>query len=437
MRLTQRIFRSVAAGLLVLVSLLGGAMAQASTITGTVTNKTTGKPAVGDVVVLVNPMAGMSETAHAITDARGRYSLQKTSEGPALLRAKHQGAEYFIAAPQGVGPADISVYDVAAKVDGVGIDEDVIGVVETTGGQLRVVERYAVHNSSAPPRTQWTARSFEIVLPEGAVVDGVSGQRPGGLPTTVKLDPDGLKGHYSFNFPIEPDAGEKGTLFQIEYTLPYSGKLTFHPQVTIPAKAVWVMMPKSMNFAAGGGSVFQSSPQDPAFSTYVSKNAVPGKALEFTVSGNGSLPRDDQGGQNGQGGQQAGSGMGEQGGDASDTSAPGSQPGGGIGNPIGTPDPLSKYKGWILGGLALLMVAAAGFLLRKPAAGVALNVGAGQAVAAPVSQNSALLNALKEELFALESEKIAGTLPADEYEKVKAALETVLRRALKRQGTRD
>jgi ribosomal protein L29 len=54
-----------------------------------------------------------------------------------------------------------------------------------------------------------------------------------------------------------------------------------------------------------------------------------------------------------------------------------------------------------------------------------------------VSQNSALLNALKEELFALESEKIAGTLPADEYEKVKAALETVLRRALKRQGTRD
>jgi hypothetical protein len=35
-------------------------------------------------------------------------------------------------------------------------------------------------------------------------------------------------------------------------------------------------------------------------------------------------------------------------------------------------------------------------------------------------------------LFALESEKIAGTLPLAEYTELKAALETVLRRALKR-----
>jgi Fe-S cluster assembly scaffold protein SufB len=433
MRLTQMMNRSVAARLLVMLLLLVGSLAQASTITGTVTNKTTGKPAAGDMVTLVNPMAGMSEVTHTTTDARGHYALEKADAGPALLRAKHQGAEYFIAAPQGsASPADISVYDVATKVEGVGIDEDVIGVVDSTGGQLHVVERYAVHNASAPPRTQWTARSFEIVLPEEAVVEGVSGQRPGGLPTTVKLDSDGPKGHYSFNFPIEPDAGDKGTLFQIEYSLPYSGKLTFHPQVSIPARTVWVMMPKSMTFAAGAGSVFLSSPQDPGFATYVSKDAVPGKALEFTISGNGTLPRDDQGGQNGQGGQQAGAGMGAQGGDSQDTSNPGTQPGGGIGTPIDTPDPLSKYKWWILGGLGLLMVAAAGFLLRKPAPGAAVNVGAAQTVAAPADKSAALLNALKEELFALESEKIAGPLSAAEYAETKAALETVLRRALKR-----
>jgi ribosomal protein L29 len=45
----------------------------------------------------------------------------------------------------------------------------------------------------------------------------------------------------------------------------------------------------------------------------------------------------------------------------------------------------------------------------------------------------ALLNALKEELFALESDKIAGKLAPGEYEELKAALETVLKRALKRQ----
>jgi hypothetical protein len=417
MKSTRFVFLTVAVSLL-----LTGTLAQAATITGTVTDKTTGKPAVGDKVVLVDVQAGMNEAANATTDAHGHYSLNEPGSGPYLVRVTHQGAGYFIAAPQGSGPGDITVYDVAAKVDGVGIDEDVIGVVETTGGQLRVVERYAVHNASSPPRTQWTPRTFEIVLPDGAVVDGVSGQRPGGLATTVKLDPDGPKGHYSFNFPIQPDDADKGTLFQLEYDLPYSsGKFTFHPQVSIPARTVWVMMPKSMTFTAGAGSNFQSSPQDPSFQTYVARDALPGKALEFTVSGSGSLPRDDQ---SAQGSQQPDSGIGGQ-----EAGAPGSQPGGGIGNPINTPDPLSKYKGWILGGLALLMVVTAAFLLRKPAAVAAFDAGA---ALPPAGKSAALLNALKEELFALESEKIAGTLPPDEYVKLKAALETILKRALKR-----
>jgi hypothetical protein len=405
--------------------LLTGSLAQAATITGTVTDKTTGKPAVGDTVMLVDVQAGMNEAAKATTDAHGHYSLSEPGSGPYLVRVTHQGAGYFIAAPQGSGPGDITVYDVAAKVDGVGIDEDVIGIVDSTNGQLRVVERYAVHNTSSPPRTQWSPRTFEIVLPDGAVVDSVSGQRPGGLTTTIKLDPDGPKGHYSFNFPIQPDDADKGTLFQLEYELPYSGKLTFHPQVSIPARTVWVMLPKSMTFTANAGSNFQSSPQDPAFQTFVARNALPGKALEFTVSGSGSLPRDDQ---SAQGSQEAASGMGAQEG-GQQASALGAQPGGGIGNPINTPDPLSKYKGWILGGLALLMVVTAAFLLRKPAAVAAFDAGVAQP---PAAKSAALLNVLKEELFALESEKIAGTLSQDEYAKLKAALDTVLKRALKR-----
>ena len=420
MKSTFFLFRTIAMSLL-----LTGSLAQAATITGTVTDKTTGKPAVGDTVVLVDVQAGMNEAAKATTDTHGHYSLNEPGSSPYLVRVTHQGAGYFIAAPQGSGPGDITVYDVAAKVDGVGIDEDVIGIVDSTNGQLRVVERYAVHNTSSPPRTQWSPRTFEIVLPDGAVVDSVSGQRPGGLTTTIKLDPDGPKGHYSFNFPIQPDDADKGTLFQLEYELPYSGKLTFHPQVSIPARTVWVMLPKSMTFTANAGSNFQSSPQDPAFQTFVARNALPGKALEFTVSGSGSLPRDDQ---SAQGSQEAASGMGAQEG-GQQASALGAQPGGGIGNPINTPDPLSKYKGWILGGLALLMVVTAAFLLRKPAAVAAFDAGVAQP---PAAKSAALLNVLKEELFALESEKIAGTLSQDEYAKLKAALDTVLKRALKR-----
>jgi hypothetical protein len=427
MKSIRFVLRTVALSLL-----FTGALAQAATVTGTVTNKTTGKPAAGDTVVLVDVQAGMGEVATATTDAQGRYSLAKPGNSPYLVRVSHQGATYFIAAPEGNGPGDLTVYDVAAKVDGVSIDENVIAV-ETENGQLRVIERYIVRNTSMPPRTQWRQHSFEVVLPVEATVASVSAQRPSGLPTNLKLDPDGPKGHYSFNVPIQPDNGDKSTLFQIEYTVPYGGgKFTFHPQLSLPTKAVWVVLPKSMSLTSGGDSAFQSSPQDPAIQTFVSRSAVPGKPLEFTVSGTGSLPRESPGA----GGQQADSGMG--GGGSDDASAPGNKPGGGIGTPINTPDPLTKYKWWILAGFALLLAAAAAFLLRKqpgaPAAAVEYAAAQPQVFAAstPASQNAALLNVLKEELFALESEKLSGTISGEEYAEVKSALEIVLKRALKR-----
>lgn len=416
-------FAAALAGLLLL-----GTAAQAATLKGTVTNKTTGKPSSGDTVVLIDVQAGMGEVAHATSDAKGQYTLTEPGAGPYLVRVTHQGAPYFIAAPQSGGPGDVAVFDVATKVEGVFIEADVFEL-EAANDQLRVVERFFVHNTSTPPRTEWSPKTFEVVLPAEATVTSTSAQRPTGLPTSIKLDPAETKGHFTFNFPIEPDDGDKDTLFQIEYTVPYTaGKFTFHPAVTLATQSVGVLLPKSMTFAAGGGAMFQPLQQDPNIQTFVAKNAVPGKPLEFTVSGTGSMPRETQGAPGGA------------------TGAAGGQPGGGIGEPINTPDPLSKYKWWILGGLALVLAAAAAFLLRKPVGAPATATAAAatpaaypasqpQVAAAPTTaagKNAALLAALKEELFALESEKISGTITAEEYAEVKPALETVLKRALKR-----
>src|ERR1700761_8198264 len=168
--------------------LFAATVAQAATVTGTVIDKTTGKPAAGDTIVLVDVQAGMAELSHAVTDAKGFYKLNAPGSGPYLIRVPHQGAGYFIAAPQGNQPGDIPVYDVAAKVDGVSIEADVFEIETEASGQLRVTERYFVHNTSVPPRTQWTPKSFEIALPPEAVIGGVAAQRPTGLPTAVKLD---------------------------------------------------------------------------------------------------------------------------------------------------------------------------------------------------------------------------------------------------------
>jgi len=409
--------------------LMAAALAQAATITGTVTDKTTGKPAVGDTVELLDVQAGMAAVAHARTNAQGRYSLDAPGPGPYLIRDTHQGAGYFIAAPQGGGSGDIPVYDVAAKVSGVHIEADVIEL-ETDNGQLKVDERIFVHNLSSPPITQWSPHSFELVLPPGAVVNGAGAQRPGGLPTSVNVEPAGPKDHYAFNFPIQPDDGDKDTLFQISYSLPYSGKFTFHAEDTLAADNFAVLLPKSMTFSGGAG--FQSVQEDPTVQTYLMKNLAANATMTFTIAGTGAIPREAQNGPGG--GQQA---------DNSAAAGNGGQPGGGIGAPIGTPDPLSKYKWWILAGLVLLLAAGAAFLLRKPAVAAVPAGAAGLAAAVPAAAvfstppasgagNSALLSALKEELFAVESEKISGTIAPKEYDEIKAALETVLRRALKR-----
>src|SRR5580698_2292072 len=335
--------------------LFAGTLAQAATVTGTVTDKTTGKPAAGDTVVLVEPMSGMSEVGHTTTDAQGRYTLNLPSSKPHLVRVTHQGAEYFADVPPSGGTDDVAVYDVAAQVKGVSIDTDLLQI-EAENGQLSVDEQIVVHNTSSPALTQWSPKSFEIVLPADATVGMAQAERPGGLATGIKLVPAGQKGHYAFDFPIQPDDGDKETLFDIAYTLPYSsGKYDFHAQITMPADAFAVQLPNSMTFIGGPGTSFHPVPprqQDAGTQIFLMKSAEPGKPISFSVSGTGSFPREEQGGQgdNGQGGApQAG------------------QPGGGIAPPINTPDPLSKYKWWILGGLALLLAAIAAFLLRKPA----------------------------------------------------------------------
>lgn len=416
------IFHTIALSLLV-----SGTLAIAAPVTGTVTNKTTGKPAAGDTVVLVDVQAGMGEVAKTTTDAHGRYTLKTPGNSNYLVRVTHQGAGYFIAAPQGGGSGDIPVYDVAAKTQGVSCEADVLEM-ETDGGQLRVIERFFVHNVSSPPVTQWSRRSFEVVLPPEAVVSVSQGQRPTGLPTGVQLEPDGTKGHYSFNFPIQPDEGEKSTLFQLSYSLPYSGgKFSFKAQESLPTDNLAVLLPMSMTFAGGPGADFKSVKEDPGIQTLLAKRVASGKVVEFTISGTGTIPRDQQSapaGQQASGGQEAG--------------ATPSGPGGGIGAPINTPDPLSKYKWWILGALALLLAAGTAFLLRRPletapvAAASAPGGGMKATPVAPPARGGSLMDALKEELFALESEKVAGTIKPAEYTEVKAALETVLRRALKR-----
>ena len=437
----------------------------AATISGTVTDRTTNKPAAGDTAVLLDLQQGMQETAQTKIDAKGHYSFTVAdTAGMHLVRVDHDKATYYGPVPPNTTSVNIDVFDVAPKVDGVHIYADV-SRVETDQQGLEVSESYFVRNESKPPRTQLSAHSFEFYLPAGATLQGSSASGPGGMAVNSDPVPLGDKGHYAFIFPLRP--GE--TRFQIAYRLPYSGSLAMHAHESLPADNVALMLPKSMTF--DGGKSFQALTGDasgPGTQTWLATNVQPDQPLSYTVAGTGSMPREQQGAQGGQGGMGAPDQTGQPGADQAGAAQGGADqpgampntPGGGLGNPIDTPDPLQKYKWYIFSALGLILVIAAGFMLRaKPGQEPALAGPApspltptlppgvkATAVRAGLASHptngapqkpaavSGTLAALKEELFQLETERLEGKISDAEYAEHKAALETLLKRALAREA---
>jgi len=429
--------RRFGAGALVMMVLSGFALAD--TISGTVTNRTTNKPSAGDDVVLIRLAQGMQELSRTKTDAKGNFKLDVPDKEIHLVRVTHDKANYFRPAPAGTESVEIDVYNAAVKVKGVTSEADVMRLqTDASGKSLQVTENFFVKNDSNPPMTQFSDRAFEFYLPAGAVVEGSAALSPGGMPVQASPVPLGDPNHFAFVFPVRP--GE--TRFQISYKVPYSGSMTFAPKPVMTTDTIAVMMPKSMKFDAA--AAYAAVTEDTTAQTYVLRNVEPSQAVDFTVSGSGQLPRDSQaaaGGADAQGG--GGAEGGASAGAGATSAAADTRPGGGLGTPLdpeGTNDPWAKYKWWILGGLGLLLAGGAGVMLKGGDAVVPATAGV---VAAPAAVGAGgLLGALKEELFALETDRLQGRLSEAEFAEQKAALEVVLRRALARgdgpsEGNRD
>jgi len=418
--------------------------AAAQTLSGSVTNGTTNKPAAGDEVILINLANGMDVAGSTKADSAGKFSFKLTGgPGPHLIRAVHQGVTYHQMAPPGTDSVEVKVYDVANKVAELGVTADVLRF-QADGSTMQGVRLFVVSNTSSPAKTQMNDHNFEFYLPAGAKIEQSQARAPNGQPIAAEATPQADKNRYAINFPLRP--GE--TQFQVEFTLPYSGSITFDPKPLYPAEHLVIVLPKSMHFKAANASSFQSM-QDPNQSdsvVEVAQQAQPGQPFAFTLQGTGTINESPG---------QTASGAAQQQEQGRDT-----RPGGGLGAPIDAPDPLKKYQMWILGGFAVLL-AIGGWVVtkRQPATplaataaassatssgikigavsgdyGAALRPTAPASAAAAPAKSAMILEALKEELFQLEVERKQGKITPADYEKAKAALDQTLERALKRQG---
>lgn len=419
------------------------ASAAAQTLTGTVTNGTTNKPAVGDEVILINLANGMDVGGSTRVDSNGKFSFKVTVPGPHLIRAVHEGVNYHQMAPPGVNTADVQVYDVATKVTALSVTADVLRI-QADSGTMQGVRLFVVSNTSSPAKTQMNDHNFEFYLPPGAKIEQVQARAPNGQPIAAETVPQAEKNRYAIAFPLRP--GE--TQFQLEFTLPYTGEIKIDPKPLYPAEHLVVVLPKSMHFTAANPPSFQSMRDSSQGDTIVevAQQTKPGQPLGFTLTGNGVItesPGETASGAARQGQPQA---------QGRDNGSGDNRPGGGLGAPIDAPDALQQYRWYIIGGFAVLL-AIGGWVVtkRQPvAATFAANPGAissansvaprptttatKSAASTSPAKSSMLLEALKEELFQLEVERKQGKITPADYEKAKAALDQTLERALKRQG---
>jgi hypothetical protein len=400
--------KQVALTLLLICSLA----AAADTLKGVVQNSTTNKPSVGDEVTLKKIGNGMEDVAKTKTNARGEFTFNvPAAQQPYIVWVQHQGVTYTQAGLPGGVPVAVRVFDSAPSIKEISILDHAIAIqTSEDGSTLNGEEFYTVGNQSSPPRTLTGKQTLEFYLPEGASISESSVQT-GKTQLKAAVIPAGEKNKYAFVFPIRPGQ----TQFHIQYTVPYSGKLELDPRSELPTQTLMVAAPDSIKFAASDSAIYESktNPQFKSVNFFIAKNITPKQKVAFAISGKGEMPREPEQAAapnaNGRRGEPNG-------------------PGGGMGVPNERPDPLHSGQ-WLFLGVLSLFLAAGGVFVYTSNQNAAV-----AAPAVPQDRSTLLMEAMKEEVFQLESDRLQGKINPQDYQTAKAALDKTLQRAVQRQS---
>jgi len=378
----------------------------AETLSGKVRNITTGRPSVGDQVILLRLGEGMEASATTHADTTGSFTLQVPVPGAQyIVRVMHQGVNYDQQVKT-AAPLDIQVFDAAQKVSGI---SGSLGItqLESAGDTLQVAEMYAVNNLSSPAVTQASTHNFDFSLPENAKLESFQTKTSGGVWVNAQPKATGPQ-RYAVDFPLRP--GE--TLFKYSYKVPYAAAITLRLQTAYPTRNYAIVHPPSMRFRSLRAGAFTSpgEVQGLLLEQVVSQSVVR-DVPAFEISGAGSAPAT-----------------------AATAKAPaGELPAASVALPV-PPARSSKANSdvnrnssqfWaIAAGLAALFSSVAlAFVRRKKRFSVSGALARPQAPPSPVDE-------LKDQLFQLENERLHGVISIEHYHSSKQALNVSIQRAL-------
>jgi hypothetical protein len=431
-QLSARCARALA--ILVCLGLTLSIAARAGTVHGTVKNGTTGKPAAGVSVMLIQLQGGMQPVGNTQSNAQGAFSFENPNLGvqPMLIRAVYHGINFHQPVPPGnTAAVDVSVFEPSTDAKAVSVDTRVV-FFQPNGTNVIVGEEYSIVNNSQPPQAYFRPDgNFEFSVPEGAHLQQVAASGPAGMPV-VQATIDKSKGHYAIAYAFRP--GESVVRYSYELPYPNNAAAVKIPPSRWAARRLLVVAPPTLQVSAEG---LQPGGQEQGMSIYGRENLAANATLSVSISGTAPPPAPD-------GADPGPQGRGEQAPAASAAA-----------NIQVVPGRLDVLKWPLVAGFLGVFAVGAIFLARKPVAvtvpavpsvgevttatsvtlpaqsfsgaATAVSGASGTPLETVNAAVSSSLEYLKEQLFRLELRHQAGTISDEEYSFERARAEKVLR----------
>lgn len=411
----------------------------AGTISGTVSNGTTGTPAANAAVSLIALKGDMQPIGNATTDAEGRFQFSQPppANAPLLVEVNYKGVPYFQPLPPGQSSARVEVFEPSTDESKVHVNDEIV-IVQPIQNELAVGDEFVVSNNLQPKRTLYRQGGiFRFRLPPGIKPDGARVVGPSGMPINRDVVPTAAAGIYTIDYPLKPGETRLQTSFRVSYG---SQRATLSLLPLYHADHVRIYVPMSMAFAS---SEFTQIGEQDNYRVYEAQPGV--TRARYTVSGTAAMPSEAQAGNSAAQGQAGGAENAQQGTAANESP-----------NVSQSPPPKSFLENgsnlWVL--LSLLVIGAAagfGYLMSRgedaqqaepaktrPAVRMGHEVKPApkpQMPRAHVADSDGLpseLAKLKDDLFLLEVRRSTGNVSDEEYANLRAALDARMQQLARR-----
>lgn len=274
-----------------LLLLLASLPLAAASVSGVVTNKTTGKPASRVALTLISFAQGMDPVEEVYSGPDGKFEFVKPVPGMGMLRTDHQGVTFSTMLSPNVDRSNVavSVYDVVDK-PALSPTGRVL-VLEPGGSEMVVNESYLFQNATNPPVAYRDAErgTLRFYLPEAAKgIVQVEASGPARMPLKSVAEKTDDPEIYKVDFAIKPG----GNRISLTYLVPQADGEAFTSRTVYPDLQTRIAVPAGVEV---GGDNLQELGTEPSTQAKIYEIGGGGD-FTVTLSGAGRLARGSSGG---------------------------------------------------------------------------------------------------------------------------------------------